>query len=261
MRSMRSRRPVRRASIAHRERVRRRVRRGAVLVLAVAVVVVTLVLTAFGTGPRRTAAIVPAAPPPVVVANGPPKAQVVALAGSLQLELPVAQAHLTAIGYHAAGAADLALHPVGRRGNNGFLRRLLDRIAGSGHSHPTWYQLAGGDGRPTSGLDVGAPAGTDVYAPVDGTVVAIEPYVLDGKRHAARVDIQPGGAPSLVVSVSRIHPARRLAVGDVVTAARTRLGRVVDLSAVERQALARYTHDAGNHVTLEVRPAASPALG
>jgi hypothetical protein len=34
---------------------------------------------------------------------------------------------------------------------------------------------------------------------------------------------------------------------------------VIDLSRVERQALARYTQDAGNHVTIEVFPA--PTLG
>ena len=30
-------------------------------------------------------------------------------------------------------------------------------------------------------MDVGAPAGTDVYSPVDGTVVSVQPYVLNGK--------------------------------------------------------------------------------
>jgi hypothetical protein len=41
-----------------------------------------------------------------------------------------------------------------------------------------------------------------------------------------------------------------------VTASQTRLATVSDLSGVEQQALARYTNDAGNHVALEVRPAA-----
>ena len=40
-------------------------------------------------------------------------------------------------------------------------------------------------------------------------------------------------------------------------AASSKLGRVLDLSKVERQALARYTNDAGNHVLLEVHPAAT----
>ena len=36
-------------------------------------------------------------------------------------------------------------------------------------------------------------------------------------------------------------------------------GRVVDLSPVERAGLARYTQDEGQHVHLEVHPAASLA--
>ena len=35
-----------------------------------------------------------------------------------------------------------------------------------------------------------------------------------------------------------------------------REGEAFDLTAVERQALARYTQDAGNNVSLSVRPAA-----
>jgi hypothetical protein len=42
-----------------------------------------------------------------------------------------------------------------------------------------------------------------------------------------------------------------------VTAAASRLGEVVDFSRVEQQMLARYTNDEGNHVLLEVRPAAT----
>jgi hypothetical protein len=35
---------------------------------------------------------------------------------------------------------------------------------------------------------------------------------------------------------------------------------VLDLSSVERQALARYTQDAGNHVSIETRGAATQTL-
>jgi hypothetical protein len=53
---------------------------------------------------------------------------------------------------------------------------------------------------------------------------------------------------------------QRLSVGDEVTASATRLGTLVDLSEVERQALAQFTNDAGNHVAIEVRPAANLSL-
>jgi hypothetical protein len=45
-----------------------------------------------------------------------------------------------------------------------------------------------------------------------------------------------------------------------VISGRSRLGVVADLSRVERQALARYTNDSGNHVSVELRPAASLVL-
>ena len=38
------------------------------------------------------------------------------------------------------------------------------------------------------------------------------------------------------------------------------VGRLIDLSGVETQALARYTQDAGDHVSIEVRPAATLTL-
>ena len=104
---------------------------------------------------------------------------------------------------------------------------------------------------------MGAPSGTDVYAPVDGTVVGIASVVLNGRTYGQRIDIQPTVAPSLVVSLSQIAVDPSLVVGASVTASGSKLGRVLDFSKVERQALARYTNDAGNHVLLEVHTAAT----
>ena len=41
-----------------------------------------------------------------------------------------------------------------------------------------------------------------------------------------------------------------MSVGSAVAKAASKIGVVVDLTAVERQALARYTQDAGNNVSL-----------
>ena len=99
-----------------------------------------------------------------------------------------------------------------------------------------------------------------MFAPVDGTIVGITDYVLNGQARGVRVDIQPTSAPSLVVSIARLRRDPAITVGMTVVAAGTRLGAVLDLSAVERQALARYTQDAGNHVTVEVHPAETLGL-
>ena len=64
-------------------------------------------------------------------------------------------------------------------------------------------------------------------------------------------------APSLVISVSHISVDAGLTVGSAVTSGTSRLGAVLDFSHAEQQALARYTNDAGNHVAVEVHPAAT----
>jgi hypothetical protein len=62
------------------------------------------------------------------------------------------------------------------------------------------------------------------------------------------------------VSLTHLTPDPALTVGSVIAASNTKVGRLLDLSGIEKQALARYTQDAGNHVALELRPAAMLAL-
>ena len=95
---------------------------------------------------------------------------------------------------------------------------------------------------------------------MDGTVVGITDFVLSNRTYGARIDIRPHSAPSVVVSLTHLRADPALTVGSAVAKARSKIGVVVDLSSVERQALARYTQDAGNNVSLSVRPAAV-ALG
>jgi hypothetical protein len=46
----------------------------------------------------------------------------------------------------------------------------------------------------------------------------------------------------------------------MIAASSTKIGRVIDLSGVVKQALSKYTQDAGNHVAIETRPAATLTL-
>ena len=46
-------------------------------------------------------------------------------------------------------------------------------------------------------------------------------------------------------------------MGEPVLTGRSKIGSVIDLSGVEKQTLAKVTHDAVNHVTIEVDPAPS----
>jgi hypothetical protein len=253
--------PSQQAAVLRARRQRRadlnKMRRLAVLIVVSGTLLGTLFVTAFGHGtPKPTPETLPA-PSSRLLPAGPPTPMTVALRGSLRVQLPIAQSLVTAIGYHSSGDGALPLTPLGRQGNEGALSRLAHKIFGGGHGSVVYYQLNGGE---TAVLDVGAAPGTEVYAPVDGTIVGISNFVLDGEPYGSRIDIQPTAAPSLVVSLTRLAADPALTVGSAIAASSTKVGRVLDLSGVERQALARYTQDAGNHVSIELRGAATLSL-
>ena len=239
-----------------RARAARRARRVALLVVLSAVFLVALGLTAFGPSTTPTSAVIPRQSQ-ATVAQTRPATEIVAVRGSLHLQLPISQNRVTAIGYHSADGA-LALAPIGHQANEGLLQRIVHGVFGGGGGSPKWYSLGGGN---TSALDVGAPIGSDVYSPVDGTVAAIRPFIVEGKTYGSEIDIQPQTAPSVVVALTQLVADPALTVGMPVVTGATKLGRVADLAAVEKQALARYTNDAGNHVTVEVRSAPAIATG
>jgi hypothetical protein len=241
-----------------RRRAAHRARRFAGLGLLACALVATALLTAFGSGGGAAAERV-LVPAKRLLPTGPPTPQIVALQGAVRVQLPIAKSRVTAIGYHAAEGV-LPLDPIGRQGNQGLFHRLAHRLFGDADGGLVWYQLPGGQGSPTGALDVGAAPGTDVFSPVDGTVVGLTDYVVNNRTLGVRVDIQPASAPSVVVSITRLRADPALSVGSSVAAATSKLGTVLDFSGVERQALARWTRDAGNHVSLEVRPAAALSL-
>jgi hypothetical protein len=228
-------------------------------VLLATVFVVSLLLTAFGGGTARSPALFATARLAAAHASVQtrPFPEIVAVRGPVRLQLPISQRQVTAIGYHGADDGALPLAPSGHQGNEGLIRRVVHSIFGGGGGSPTWYRLGGGA---ISALDVGAAVGTNVYSPVDGTVVAITPYVIGGKQYGSRIDIQPQNAPSVVVSLAQLKVDPSLSVGNTVVSGARKLGTVVDLAGAEHQALARYTNDSGNHVTVEIRPATSLML-
>jgi murein DD-endopeptidase MepM/ murein hydrolase activator NlpD len=188
---------------------------------------------------------------------GRPLPQIVAFQGPLRIQLPISQREVTALGYHGTDGSSLPLQPVGRQANEGILSRMAHWLFGGGGQGPTYYEFGGGQGPGTAALDVGAAVGTDVYSPVDGTVVSIGNFVLDGKSYGNTLEIQPSQEASVVVVVTRLRADPALTVGEPVTAGTSKIGVLIDLSGVEKQTLASVTHDAGNHVTIEVDPAPS----
>lgn len=190
-----------------------------------------------------------------------PEPQILALHENLRLFLPVAPDRVTAIGYRGSGADALPLDPFGTLANPGILVKIKNTLFGDGPDQPVrYYLIEGGSGPQTGGVDIGAPVGTNTYAPVDGTILAINPVVISGRPFGHRVDIQPTSSPGLVVTVTNIRVAPDLQTGNTLTASETRLGRLIDVSEVESAALAEFTQDSGHHVHIEVVQAANVAL-
>lgn len=236
---------------ADRRRAQARARRFAVASVVGVLAVVTLALTAFDNQDSVPAVSRPA---PLPVTSAPPEPQILATVGNLRVQSPVAQGGVTAIGFHESEDGALVLKPVGPQVNEGLIARLWRRITGATRSGLAWYQLSGGALRT---LDVGAVAGTDVYSPVDGTVVAIRDQIVSGRRVGAEIELRPSLAPSLVVSIQNVRPDPVLSVGANVAAGSSKLGTVTDISRFETQALERYAADGGNNVAIEVFPSAT----
>ena len=230
----------------------------------------TLLLSAFGSSsPGLRGALSPNGSKGVICAGttadapdlcGPPKPLTFAQASELDLQLPIAEARVTAIGYHGAGGDAIPLAPYGRQANEGVVTRVAHSLFGGGGSGNISYYHLGGEGSPTGAVDIGAAAGTDVYAPVTGTIVGISDYVVNGAVHGARIEILPSQDPSLVVVLTRLRQDPALTVGSMVERERSKIGVVLDFSSIERQALARHTREAGNHVTISVQKSASTPL-
>jgi hypothetical protein len=249
------RRPERRTS-----RSTRRSRRRALLAFCGLAFLVVLVLAAFRPGSGPAVGIGPPASASRLLPAGPPRPLIVAMHGTLRLQLPVNERNVTAIGYHGAGEDALALDPLGRQANEGVFSRVFHRIFGGGGGGVAYYQLGGGTGPSTGSLNVGAAVGTEAYAPVDGTIVGLRDYILNGQAYGSVIDIQPSEEPSVVLSVTHLRADPALTVGAPVSSRTSKLGRIVDFSPVERLALARYTQDAGNHVAISVRAATTVPL-
>ena len=224
----------------------------AVLLVIGVLAAITLALTAFdGNGGSSPAASGPA---PLPVTSAPPEPNILATVGNLRVHSPVAQGGVTAVGFHGGDDGALVLQPVGPQANEGLLARLWRRITGSSRVGYRWYQLEGG---PLRALAVGGVTGTDVYSPIDGTVVAIRDQVVSARTVGSEIELRPTSAPSLVVTIRNVRRDPALTVGANVAAGSSKLGTVADISRWERQALEDYAPGGGNNVSIQVFPSAT----
>ncbi|MDH3725813.1 MAG: M23 family metallopeptidase, partial [Thermoleophilia bacterium] len=100
--------------------------------------------------------------------------------------------------------------------------------------------------------DVGAPAGTPVFAPIDGTIASVSDYLVAGQVEGYEVLIEPSRGASIAVRATQLDPVEGVEIGTRVSAGADVIGRVRDLSRVAELPVGRFTADAGNSVHLEV---------
>lgn len=226
---------------AHRRRAVRRDRRAIVsaAVPVVVVAVLALVLGAMGGGGTDGAGRLasPVASPELGTGAQPPEL-VIARAEGVQVHIPVDPDRVTAAAFHAID------DPSGVPLESTRALRI--------HQAPRDGRV----GPETAGLSVGAPAGTTVYSPVDGTIASITDYTVFGRIEGYEITITPAAAASgLVLRMTHISDPTggpRPSVGEAVRAGVTVLGRVHDFSQVAEQELSQFTADDGNHVDLEL---------
>jgi murein DD-endopeptidase MepM/ murein hydrolase activator NlpD len=220
-------------------RDRRAIISAAIPVAAVAILALILSFGGGGTASEASGPLATPVPPPAQSGTGsrPPEV-VIARGEGIEVHLPVDPARVTAAMFHPVN------DPSG--------------VALDATSALEVHQADRGDrtGPETAGLDVGAPAGTTVYSPVDGVIASVSDYVVSGRIEGYEVVITPSVAASgLVLRLTHLDEpadAERPSVGTPVRAGTTPLGRVRDFSPVARQEIARYTSDTGNHVHLEL---------
>ncbi len=221
-------------------------RRRFLAVCTVVLGVLALILAAFAQGPGTGDRSLPIDP------NGAGPDVVLADVAGISVSSPVRPEELTGLGYHPEGESLLEMSP---RGKNLSGNILLGLFRGNSAPEKIQYHLmppAERLGPRTGALDVGAEAGTPVYAPVTGTIVAIrpDPVLQEG---ANVVEIKPTDNPDLRVSVSLVQQIdEEVGPKSPVEAGMTEIGTVADSAKVLRPQLASYASGSGNHVTVSV---------
>lgn len=244
-----------------RHRTARVIAVSSVVAVAVAVVLTWVIgslgreVVAGGSEHRSDRTAIGAAAP--IEQAGAPAPQTIAEAvvdegsAGLRLQLPIRREAVTAIGFGPRNQRGvMELDPTGTRANTSWIRHVLDRfLATTPPGELPWYQLD--DGR-VGMATIGAAPGTEVYAPIDGTVQAITAYEIDGAARGMVVQLQPVGDPQTVVILRNLDADVELRVGDPVQQSATRLGTVRDMEGVVASPLADVTHDSGSGVDLYV---------
>jgi hypothetical protein len=176
---------------------------------------------------------------------------VLAEAANVDISTPIRPESLTGLGYHPEGESLVEMAP---HGENLSANALIGLFADGSTPEDIHYHVMDAEDRTgprTGALDVGAQAGTTVYAPVTGMITAIRPDPM--VQGANVVEIKPDSNANVRVTVSLVQSDEANAgVTTRVTAGMTELGTVADSAEILDPQLSSYISDAGNHVTISV---------
>ncbi|MDO8950264.1 MAG: M23 family metallopeptidase [Actinomycetota bacterium] len=196
---------------------------------------------------------------------------------SLMLRLPIDGNDVTAIAFHQAsgeqaihlsslvGDADMALAAK----NKAVPRSSLASASASASAEASSVVQTVWDGKvlrlwrsnrrgaPDTAIDVGADPGTDVFAPVTGTVVQIRSYNLYEKYPDYEIHIRPDGWAEVDVVLIHVDDVS-VKVGERVAGGVSRIACVREMSGKVALQLGGYTRNGGDHVHVQLNQIAVP---
>jgi hypothetical protein len=159
---------------------------------------------------------------------------------------------IKAIGYDSIADQDaLSFSPEGRRANGSVLERVARKFLATEQPAALRY-VSLGSGEKQNAVQVAAPPGAEVFAPIAGTVLAIVDNRINGDAAGVTIHLQPLGDPETVVFLSNLDVAQGIAVGQKVAAGETMLGSVRAPVPSRKEPIAKYTHDDGPNLQMVV---------
>lgn len=187
---------------------------------------------------------------------------------SLMLRLPVDPRDVTAVAFHqASGKEAIHMTSLAKDANmalaakNKAVAASTLATAGSTVTTTALETVWGGSvlrlwrsnrsGKPDTAADIGAEPGTDVYAPVTGTIVQVRAYKLYDKYDDYEIHIHPDGWPEVDVVLIHVDDVR-VAVGERVASGISRIACVRKMSDKINIQLGGYTQNGGDHVHMQL---------
>ena len=112
-------------------------------------------------------------------------------------------------------------------------------------------------GKPDTAVDVGASPGSDVFAPITGTVVKVKHFKLYERFNDIEVHIQPENRPTLDLVMIHLDDVT-VAPGDRVVEGTTRIAAVRKIDKRIASQLRSYTKNRGYHTHMQLNDATDP---